>query len=44
VSSKISACGCFTVLGPGNGTTGRCGYVGEGVALLEEVHHFGVGF
>jgi hypothetical protein len=36
-------CGGLNVLGPGRGTIWRCGLVGVGVALLEEVCHFGGG-
>jgi len=36
-------CGDLYMLGPGNGTTRRCGLVGVGVALLEEVCHCGDG-
>ena len=32
------------MLGPGNGTIRRCGLVGVGVVLLEEVCHCGGGF
>jgi hypothetical protein len=31
------------MLGPGSGTTRRCGLVGVGAALLEEVCHCRVG-
>ena len=32
-------CGSLNMLGPGIGTTRKCGSVGVGVALLEEVCH-----
>ena len=34
-------CGGLNMLGPGSGTIRKCGLVGVGVALLEEVCHFG---
>jgi hypothetical protein len=36
-------CGGLNILGPGGGAIRRCGLVGVGVALLEEVCHFGGG-
>ena len=36
-------CGGLNMLGPGSGTIRRRGLVGVGVALLEEVCHFGGG-
>jgi hypothetical protein len=35
--SAVGHCGGLYVLGPGSGTTRRCGLVGVGVALLEWV-------
>jgi hypothetical protein len=32
------------MLGPGSGTIGRCGNIGIGVALLEDVSYCGSGF
>ena len=41
-------CGSWNAIGPpnltGSGTIRRCGFVGVGVALLEEVCHCGGGF
>jgi hypothetical protein len=34
-------CGSLNMLGPGIGTIWRCGLVGIGVVLLEEVYHSG---
>jgi hypothetical protein len=39
--SMGASCGGLNVLGPGSGTVRRCGLVGVGVALLEEVCHCG---
>ena len=36
-------CGGLNMLGPGSGTIKRCGLVGVGVTLLEEVCHCGCG-
>ena len=36
-------CDGLNMLGPGSGTTRRCGLAGVGVALLEEVSHCGGG-
>jgi len=36
-------CGGLNMLGPGSGTIRRSGLVGVGVALLEELCHFGGG-
>ena len=33
-------CGGLNMLGPGRGTIRRCGLIGGGVGLLEEVCHF----
>jgi len=38
-----ACCGGLKMLGPGTGTVRRCGLVGVGVALLEEVCHCGGG-
>ena len=37
LKTNESNCDSLYVLGPGSGTIGRCGLVGVGVALLEEV-------
>ena len=37
-------CGGLNMLGLGSTTIRRCGLIGIGVALLEEVCHFRVGF
>ena len=37
--SAVGHCGGLYVLGPGSGTTRRCGLVGVGVASLEEGCH-----
>jgi len=37
-------CGGLNMLGPGSATISRCGIVGVGVALLDEVYHCGGGF
>jgi hypothetical protein len=39
--TSICACGGLNMLGPGSGTVRRCGLIGVGVALLEEVCHCG---
>ena len=39
-NSGLPHCDGLYMLGPGNGTIRRCGLVGVGVALLEEVRHF----
>ena len=36
-------CGGLNMFAPGSGTIRRYGFVGVGVALLEEVCHCGVG-
>ena len=36
-------CDCFYILEPGSGSIGKCGPVGVGVALLEQVCHCGFG-
>ena len=36
-------CGGLNTLAPGRGTIGRCGLVGVGVALLEDMCHCGHG-
>ena len=38
---RKAICGGLNMLGPGSGTIRRCGLVGVGVALLEEVCHCG---
>jgi hypothetical protein len=35
----LDCCGGLNTLGPGSGSIRRCGLVGAGVALLEEVSH-----
>ena len=42
-ASIFTNCGGLNMLGPGRGTIRRCGLVGVGVALLEEVCHCGHG-
>ena len=42
-SRTVGRCGGLNVLGPGSGTIRRCGLVGVGVALLEEVDRCGSG-
>ena len=37
IRKQNSTCDGLNMLGPGSGTIGRCGLVGVGVALLEEV-------
>jgi hypothetical protein len=38
---RFGRCGDLNMLGPGSGTVRRCGLVGGGVALLEEVCSYG---
>ena len=40
---SVSMCGDLNMLDPGSGTIERCGLVGVGVVLLEEVCHCGSG-
>jgi hypothetical protein len=40
----LGKCNDLNMLGPGSGTIRRCGLVGVGVALLEEVYHCEVSF
>ena len=42
-NEQDTMCGGLNMLGPGNGTIRRCGLVGVGTAILEEVCHCGVG-
>ena len=39
----IMFCGGLNILGSGSGTTWKCGLVGVGMALMEEVSHCGGG-
>ena len=43
VSFEISKCDGLYVLGSGSGAIRRCGFIGVGVALLQEVHQCGYG-
>ena len=36
----VTRCGGLNTLGPESGTIRRCGLVGVGVALMEEVYHY----
>ena len=40
---KVGECSGLNILGPGSGIIKRCGLLGVGVALLEEVCHCGSG-
>ena len=40
---KVGLCGGLNMLGPGSATIRRCGLGGVGVALVEEVCHYGHG-
>jgi hypothetical protein len=40
---SLSMTGGLNMLGPGSGNISRCGLVGVGVALLEEMCHCGGG-
>jgi hypothetical protein len=42
--NKKTSWGGLNLLGPGSSTIRRCDLIGVGVALLEEIRHFGVGF
>ena len=37
----LTSCGGLNMLGPGSGIIRKCGLVGVGVALLEDVCHYG---